>query len=167
MKKNTKIFSNLWLEYSRVSNRTYQTQGTFGQENYLHRGFSIGHYLGNDFDQLSFSADFLSKNIYKYNVEPKLKLSYIRDGSEGIETKWNSPWEEYNSVSNGKYEEKFPSEPIQYIAETRFSLKFFLWKESYFDLGLFTQHIIKQNKKQFNKAVYIEYWLAFDKIFRY
>ena len=44
------MLQDVYLEYSRVANRTYQTHGEFGQENYVHRDYPIGHYLGNDFE---------------------------------------------------------------------------------------------------------------------
>ena len=62
-----KTIEKMYLEYSRVSNRTYQTAGEYGQENYLHRNYSIGHYLGNDFESMFFYADFIKRSIFNFN----------------------------------------------------------------------------------------------------
>ena len=112
---NIKNFiSNYWVEYSRISNRTYQTQSLKNQEDYIHRGYAIGHQGGNDFDQLTMSISSISKPFMGKDIMYNLRISNLRDGANGLDTPWES-WRRGNNMDS--FIEDFPTKPINYIIE--------------------------------------------------
>ena len=140
MKQINYILNSIWLEYSMVANQTYQTSGDFGEENYLHRDFPIGHYLGNDFDNLVINLNFVKANIFKLVLEPNLKISFIEDGANGIETPFYAPWNFEENI-NKDFKFDFPTNPISNYFEYALTTKFSILGNSNVELGLVQQTI--------------------------
>ena len=156
------IFNNFYFEYSRVANRTYQTHGEYGQENYVHRNYPIGHYLGNDFESMLMLIFFKNYNYFGLNHKPLLKLSIINEGANNLNTPWDSPWEDKSTLQDGVYYESFPTDPNKILIEGEFLIKLFLKKSSYFEFGL------KYNSEKNNRTFLIgRYKISFDKNFIY
>tara|TARA_Y100001970_G_scaffold289507_1_gene420117 strand:- start:3631 stop:4761 length:1131 start_codon:yes stop_codon:yes gene_type:complete len=130
-----KYFDSFWAEYSKVSNRTYQTMGELGEENYIHRSFPIGHYLGNDFDNLVFNVKSKNLSRSKYDFYSNFKFSFLRDGNSGIEIDWDSPWLD---IEEGViFEENSPTLPINQILEFVINANLQYEKKYIMDLGLY------------------------------
>ena len=99
----------LWLEYSAVTNRTYQTLNP--DEYFLHRGYPVAHEHGNDFDNFTFYyGQWLPGGTFK----PFIELSYLRNGANGLETPFDTPWGDSTVTVEEGYEEPFPTKPITY-----------------------------------------------------
>lgn len=79
--------SNIWVEYSNVLNQVYQSYHP--THIYTHRGFPIGHYLGNDFINLRMHYSQLLK---KGRIKPFIDVSYLMDGANGLDTPFDDPW---------------------------------------------------------------------------
>ena len=78
----------MWFEYSNVLNQVYQSYHP--THIYTHRGFPIGHYLGNDFNNLRIHYSHL---IMSGQIKPFIDISYLLDGSNGLDTLFDNPWE--------------------------------------------------------------------------
>ena len=96
--------SNFWFEYSNILNQVYQS--FHPTHIYIHRGFPIGHYLGNDFinTRLHYSQIFKEGTFKLF-----LDLSYLVDGNNSLETPFDNPWENENGELIEGYEP--PSHP--------------------------------------------------------
>ncbi len=93
---------DLFGEYTRVTNRTYNGQGGMW-EKYLHRDVPIGHFLGNDFDRVLAG--------FRYRPMPTLRFSLIyesrRRGEGRVQDPFTTPWR--NIMDGEKYREPFPT----------------------------------------------------------
>ena len=97
---------DLFAEYTRVTNRTYNGQGG-PWEKYLHRNRAIGHFLGNDFERTILGV--------RYRNSAKLALAtryeHRRRGEGRIEKPFDMPWRD---VPPGEtYSEPFPTGVIE------------------------------------------------------
>ena len=83
--------SNFWIELSNVLNQVYQS--FHPTHIYTHRGYPIGHYLGNDFinTRIHYSQIFKEGMVKSF-----IDLSYLIDGYNGLETPFDNPWEDEN-----------------------------------------------------------------------
>jgi hypothetical protein len=97
--------TTLGLEYTRVTNRTYNSPDEFAK--LLHRRRPIGHFLGNDFDRwLLFGSSSLGKDLFaSWDVERR------RRGEGRVDAPFDMPWLNHR-VSEG-YDEKFPSGVVE------------------------------------------------------
>ena len=80
--------SNLWIEYSNVLHQVYQSYHP--THIYTHRGFPIGHFLGNDFINIKIHY---SQLMQFGKIKPIIDISYLMDGANGLETRFDNPWE--------------------------------------------------------------------------
>ena len=80
--------SNIWIEYANVLNQVYQSYHP--THAYIHHGFPVGHYLGNDFKNLRIHYAHLMKSG---RIKPLIDISYLLDGSNGLDTPFDNPWE--------------------------------------------------------------------------
>ena len=160
--KPANILQDIYLEYSRVANRTYQTYGEFGQENYVHRNYPIGHYLGNDFESMLMLFFFKSYNYFGLKNEPALKISMINSGANDLYTPWDSPWNDENNLQDGVFYENFPSSPSEVSIEGELLLKSLIGKSSYLEIGL------KYDSADSKSVILMgRYKIVLDKNFKY
>ena len=105
--------SNFWFEYSNVLNQVYQS--FHPTHIYNHRGYPIGHYLGNDF----INARIHYSQIFKEgNIKLFIDFSYLIDGNNGLETPFDNPWENENGELIESYKPpSHPTPPISRWAE--------------------------------------------------
>ena len=162
IKNLLKTLENFSLEYTRIPNRTYQTQGEFGQENYIHRNFPIGHYFGNDFDKTFISMDFLNFKIKDFEISPMLNLSYLRDGNEGIQTEWDSPW-----INDQNYKESFLTPPVSYIFESELTARIKFNRSTFFEIGIFSKREETLNVEKLNHSLFCRYNFTVGNKFNY
>ncbi|MBL7073904.1 hypothetical protein ISS37_01515 [candidate division KSB1 bacterium] len=92
--------SNLGIEYTGVTNRTYNTPNRW--EKFLHRNRPIGYFLGNDFDRWQVRVGKWMSPLFKTSVE----VVKTRRGEGRVEADWDTPWLDY-TVAEG-YHEDFP-----------------------------------------------------------
>ena len=93
---------DLFAEYTRVTNRTYNGQGG-PWEKYLHRNRSLGHFLGNDFDRAVFGVRYRPNS--KLHVQ--CRYEHRRHGEGRINNPFDMPWRQ---VPQGEtYTEPFPT----------------------------------------------------------
>jgi len=160
-----------WLEYTRITNRTYQTPKP--EETYTHRGFPIGHYLGNDFDLLQFHYEQkLGKSINVSYFSPEetklyLNLGYLREGANGMDTPFDTPWEDSTVTMGTGYSEPFPTGPITYITELETGLDFYFKNGSYLNIGMFLQRQEFHEKVDYNYSLVLRVWFNLSKKFNY
>ena len=134
------LSSDLWLEYTLITNRTYQTPDV--AETYTHRGFPMGHYLGNDFDMIQ--LNYSQKNL-NGKLKPYISLAYLRDGINGLDTSFDTPWEDVTVTMETGYYESFPTPPITYIIEMEIGFGYNLFPKSFIDISYFYQYNNKLN----------------------
>ena len=156
------VSSDLWLEYTHITNRTYQTPDI--SETYTHRGFPIGHYLGNDFDmfQLYYSQENLNGKL-----KPYVSLAYLRDGANGLDTPFDTPWEDSTVTMETGYSEPFPTGPITYVAEMELAADYRFREGSFINAGLFYQRKTLQGKTEEDFSFIIRLWFSLDKTLLY
>ena len=154
--------SDLWIEYTRIKNRTYQTPDI--SETYTHRGFPIGHYLGNDFDIIQL---YYSQTNLDGKLKPYISLAYLRDGANGLDTPFDTPWEDSTVTMETGYSEPFPTGPITYVTEMELAADYRFRKDSFVNAGLFFQRKILQGKTEEDFSFIIRLWFSLDKTFNY
>ena len=154
--------SDLWLEYTRITNRTYQTPDP--SETYTHRGFSIGHYLGNDFDMIQL---YYSQKNMSGKLKPYMSLAYLRDGANGLDTSWDEPWMDSTVTMDTGYSEPFPTGPIKYITEMELAADYSFNNGSMINGGLFYRRNTLEGKTEEEFTVSLRLWLSLNKVFNY
>ena len=93
---------DLFTEYTRVTNRTYNGQGG-AWEKYLHRNVPIGHFLGNDFDRLILGFRHRPRTSLRFG----LTYEQRRRGQGRITDEFTTPWRD---IPDGQsYNEPFPT----------------------------------------------------------
>jgi len=153
--------SLFWLQYTAVTNRTYQTPNV--EEVYTHKGYPIGYYLGNDFDQIQlYYSQILSRKIKIYGT-----CSYLRDGANGLDTPFDTPWEDSTITMETGYSEPFPTGPITYVTELETGLDFYFNDRSYFNAGLFWQRKALAGEIENHYSIVFRLWLSLSKNFNY
>ena len=154
--------SDLWLEYTRITNRTYQTPDI--SETYTHRGFPIGHYLGNDFDMIQL---YYSQENMKGKLKPYISLAYVRDGANGLDTPFDTPWEDSTVTMTTGYSEPFPTGPITYVTEMELAADYKFGNDSFINAGLFYQRKTLSGKTDEEFSFRARLWFSLDKTFTY
>ena len=156
------VSSDLWLEYTRITNRTYQTPNP--AETYTHRGFPIGHYLGNDFDMIQL---YYSQENLNGKLKPYISLAYLRDGANGLDTPFDTPWEDSTVTMETGYSEPFPTGPITYVTEMELSADYKFCNDSFINAGLFYQRKTLSGKTDEEFSFRARLWFSLDKTFTY
>jgi len=160
-----------WLEYTRITNRTYQTPKP--EETYTHRGYPIGHYLGNDFDLLQLHYEQkLGKTVsfsYFKPEETKLyfDLGYLRDGANGMDTPFDTPWEDSTVTMETGYSEPFPTGPVTYYTELEAGVDFTFKNGSYLNTGLAWQRKGFQGEVENDYSLVVRLSIILSKRFNY
>jgi len=161
--------SSWFLEYTLIANRTYQTPQL--SETYAHRGFPIGHYLGNDFDlwQMHYEQEisFMVSTVLIENIKFYCDLAYLRDGINGMDTPFDTPWEDSTVTMETGYSEPFPTGPITYITELETGLDFYFKNGSYLNIGMFLQRQEFHEKVDYNYSLVLRVWFNLSKKFNY
>jgi len=95
----------LSAEYVRVTNRTYKTVHPW--ETFSHRNVTLGHPLGNDFDdwKVGISQWFLGR------IKLKCEYGITRKGEGRVFTPWDEPWMDV-PLEEG-YSEPFPTGVVE------------------------------------------------------
>ena len=162
-----KVFDKYAMEYTRIANRTYQTAGSLREEDYLHRNYPIGYYLGNNFDIVTATMEFRTIDLLKFQLLPNLSLSHKRAGDDGISSIWSAPWEDSNNLVNGLYKEKFPSGPVSYGTEIKISSILNMKENSYIESGILFNRKELKNRIEFDNFIFFRFLLAFNYDFIY
>ena len=100
----------------------------------------------------------------------KIKISYLIDGSNGIDTPWDSPWMDTLYLSDGViYKEDFPSKPLKRIFELSIMNRFDVGRESFIDLGAYYKKVYNGvDKRSVDQIKLIfRYWINFKKFINY
>ncbi|MBN1464735.1 hypothetical protein JXA02_03165 [candidate division KSB1 bacterium] len=114
--------ADFFLEYARVTNRTYNGQGG-PWEKYLHRRRPIGHFLGNDFDRLIVGVRHRPSAAWRLG----LLYEHLRRGEGRIEDDFTTPWRD---IGDGQtYSEPFPTGIVEVGDNVRFTARWqpLLW----------------------------------------
>ena len=150
--------SKLIGEYTLITNQTYQTHTA--EEIFMHRGYTIGHYLGNDFDLFSLTHQ---KSIYKNRFVPFISIGYLRDRANGIEIQYSKPWMQEENLINGNYTEKRPTGPINYNLQIEVSADFILKENSWLNFGIIYNNLEKID----DFSIIFRLHLEFNNYFKY
>ena len=160
-----------WLEYTRITNRTYQTPKP--EETYTHRGYPIGHYLGNDFDLLQlhyeqtlakpFAVSFFKPSVTNLYFD----IGYLRDGANGMDTPFDTPWEDSTVTMETGYSEPFPTGPVTYVSEVEAGVDFHFANGSYINTGMAWQRKGFKGKIDNDYSLVIRLSLSLSKKFNY
>jgi len=156
------LSSDLSLEYTRITNRSYQTPDL--SETYTHRGFPIGHYLGNDFDIIQL---FYSQENVNWKLKPYISLAYLRDGANGLDTIWDEPWMDSTVTMATGYSEPFPTGPVTYITEMELAADYNFNSESIINGGLFYRRSTLLGITEEEITFVLRLWLSLNKTFNY
>ncbi len=103
----------LGAEYTRVTNRTYNSPTEF--DKYLHRNRSLGHFLGNDFDRWLLHG----RHYFGGGLQVFLSAEFLRKGEGRIDAIFDTPW--LNSTLEQGYSEPFPTGVVE--KTKKFSLR--------------------------------------------
>jgi len=99
---------DLYAEYTRVTNRTYNGQGG-PWEKWLHRNEPIAHFLGNDFERLLAGFSWWPRPAWRAAL-----LADVRHRGEGrIEKAFDTPW--MDTPLGQEYSEPFPTGIVEKI----------------------------------------------------
>ena len=111
--------NELWVEYAAITNRTYQTPHP--DDHYVQRGYPVGYFLGNDFDNLTL---FYGQWLQDFPLQPYFKLSYYRNGANGLNTPFDTPWTADSITVESGYGEPFPTTPVEYITTVQIGFRY-------------------------------------------
>ena len=148
--------SNFWFEYSNVLNQVYQS--FHPTHVYTHRGFPIGHYLGNDFinTRIHYSQIFKEGHIKLF-----IDYSYLIDGNNGLETPFDNPWEDESGNLLEDYQPpSHPTPPISKWAEFEVGSEIRIKPLTYITIsGQYHQFTLPNNSSDF--VVGLRFWSYF------
>ena len=148
--------SNFWFEYSNVLNQVYQS--FHPTHIYIHRGYPIGHYLGNDFinTRVHYSQIFKEGTVKLF-----VDLSYLVDGNNGLETPFDNPWENENGELIEDYEPPtHPTAPNSKWIEFEIGSEIKVRKSTYFTIsGQYNQSTLSNNSSEFK--IGLRFWSYF------
>lgn len=121
---------DLFAEYTRVTNRTYNGQGG-AWEKYLHRNVPVGHFLGNDFDR------WIAGLRWRPNpfLRAKLYCEHRRRGEGRVNRPFDAPWRDM--PAGIAYSEPFPTGVVESSDRLTFSLRWQprWWGSAQFDVA--------------------------------
>lgn len=120
-------------EFVRVTNRTYNSN--LDWEKYVHYNRPIGYYLGNNFDQWHFTADYWFPKKIKFG----LAFDYIQKGEGAVLDQWDEPWRAF-TVAQG-YDEPFPYGIVESSFITTMNLRWHVKANLFVDVGYRYQDI--------------------------
>ncbi len=138
---------DLFAEYTRVSNRTYNGQGG-PWEKYLHRNKPIGHFLGNDFDRTLFGVGYRTPRL-----RCRAQYEHRRRGEGRIDKPFDAPWRD---VPEGEeYAEPFPTGVVETsnIVQAACRWQPFYWLRN----ELIVSHYSMENRQNVS-GVQKDYW---------
>jgi hypothetical protein len=121
-------FLDYWLEAVQVRNRTYNVAEWRSFEKFLHKGKSIAHKYGTDFQLLATQMDtWLTPTLNGY-----VNASFLKSGEGTIQGVFTEPWMAINSIQAG-YTEKIPFGTIENTYSIALGL---IWKpRKYFEVN--------------------------------
>jgi len=148
--------SNFWFEYSNVLNQVYQS--FHPTHIYIHRGYPIGHYLGNDFinTRVHYSQIFKEGTVKLF-----VDLSYLVDGNNGLETPFDNPWENENGELIEDYEPPaHPTQPNSKWIEFEIGSEIKVRTLTYFTIsGQYNKSTLLNNSSEFK--IGLRFWSYF------
>lgn len=146
--------SNLWIEYSNVLNQVYQSYHP--THIYTHRGFPIGHYLGNDFINVRAHYSQLSNSA---RIKSFIDISYLLDGSNGLETPFDNPWENEKGEFLEDYDPpSHPTPPVTTWIESEVGAEVNLGYNSYITITAQYQQKSIKNESFSDFGLGIRFW---------
>lgn len=95
--------TELNMEYMRINNWTFNQKEEYNR--YLHRKRSLGNPLGPDTEQFSASLSAWLRR----GLKSKITYQRRRCGEGRVDSPWSEPW----MLTEGNYEEKFPSGVVE------------------------------------------------------
>ena len=128
--------SNINLELSSIMHQVYQSYHP--SHRYTHRGFPIGHFLGNDFINLKLNYSHL---VNKGKSRPYFELSYLEDGANGLDTPFDNPYEVYYGIVVDYKPPGHPSRPIIKFYEIDLGYEINIYFQTYLTISPQAQSI--------------------------
>ena len=126
------LSSNIWIEHSNVLNQVYQSYHP--SHIYTHRGFPIGHYLGNDFINTRIHYSQLFKSL---NSKLFIDFSYLIQGKNNLNTPFDNPWEDNmgNKIIGYKHP-GFPTPPVTNLVDFNLGVEVGIINLTYLTISL-------------------------------
>jgi len=106
------------LEYSRVTNRTYNQD--LPRNRYLNDNQLLSDALGNDYDRWVIKVS----HWFNENFEVAGNFTYKRQGEGRVTTDWDTPWFDIE----GDYHEPFPTGIVEKTAEPSVAFRGFVYR---------------------------------------
>jgi len=150
--------SNLEIEYSNVLHQVYQSYHP--THIYTHRGFPIGHFIGNDFINIKIHYAQLMQSS---KIKPIIDISYLMDGANGINTRFDNPWEtEEGEFLKDYIPPSHPTSPVTTCLETEIGAEIKIKTASY--LTITARHQLKSIEKESttDMGIGIRFWSYFQ-----
>ena len=143
--------SLFWIEGSNVLNQVYQSYDP--SHTYTHRGYPIGHNLGNDF--INYRMHY--SQILKYKINKFfIDYSYLIKGQNSLETFFENPWENNKGEFDVNYKHPgFPTPPLNFFYEFNFGLELRLKDYTYLILSLENNNYVKNN---LSSKIRLRFW---------
>ena len=143
--------SNIWFEHSNVLNQVYQSYHP--THIYTHRGFAIGHYLGNDFINNRFHY---SQIIDSLNAKVFFDFSYLIQGYNSLETPFDNPWEDDKGNKVIDYVHPgFPTPPLTTLIDFNFGFELILSDLTNLSISIQNQKTLKND---FQTVLKFRFW---------
>tara|TARA_Y100000590_G_scaffold469374_1_gene656615 strand:+ start:302 stop:1717 length:1416 start_codon:yes stop_codon:yes gene_type:complete len=148
--------SNFWIEFSNVLNQVYQS--FHPTHIYVHKGYPIGHYLGNDFinTRIHYSQIFKGGIVKSF-----IDLSYLIDGNNGLETPFDNPWEnEKGELIEGYTPPSHPTSPNSKWVEIEVGSEIKIRDLTYITISVqYNQSTLPNNSPDF--SIGLRFWSYF------
>ena len=140
--------SNYRLEISNVQHQVYQSYHP--THSFIHRGYPIGHFLGNDFINLN---SHYSQLIFSGKVRSFADASYFLDGANGLYTPFDNPYENYDGVVLDYEPPGHPTPPVTKYLEIELGTELNIYHQTYLTISGQYQSIAGESSPYFNIGV--------------
>ena len=150
-------YSNINFELTSIMHQVYQSYHI--THAYTHRGFPIGHFLGNDF--INFKLLY-SQLLKKGKLRPFVEFSYLEDGYNGIDTPFDNPYEDHNGIVIDFKPPGHPTRPITKFYEVDFGFEINLYFQTYLTVSGQLQSKSLTDDLIENYGMKIRFWSYLD-----
>ena len=101
-------------------------------------------------------------------LKPYITLSYLRDGANGLDTSFDTPWIDDPEVTmQTGYSEPFPTGPVRSITEMELAADYELKNGSLINAGLLYSNGSSSSASSSGFSIVIRLWLTFGKSIQY
>ncbi len=94
-------------------------------------------------------------------------MAYLRNGANGLDTPFDTPWEDSTVTMETGYSEPFPTGPITYVTEMELAVDYHIRNNSMINGGLLYRRSTLQGETEEEFTFVLRLWLSLNKTFNY